>query len=202
MGLAERAFGADDALRDRGFGHQVGAGDLVGRQAAQKLQRERDARVGGQHGMAGSEDQPQEVVADLVGTGRVERVNEIRHDQRLLGLEVLADLVQLGLQHLVAAQPVECAILGRGHEPGAGLVRHALGGPMLQGGDQRVLRQFLGHSDVAHHARNTGHDLRGLDAPDGRRWHGAWPSALAIRPGAVSRWGPCTSAPRHGRRDR
>ena len=97
LGLAERALGAHDALRDRRLGHQVGAGDLVRRQAAQQLQRERDARFGGQHRMAGGEDQAQQVVADLVGAGRVERVDEVRHDQRLLRLEVVADLLQLAL---------------------------------------------------------------------------------------------------------
>ena len=44
--LGERALGADDALRDRRLGDQERSRDLVGRQAAEQSQRQRDARVG------------------------------------------------------------------------------------------------------------------------------------------------------------
>jgi hypothetical protein len=43
--VRQRAFGADDALGDRRFGHQEGAGDLLGRQAAEQPERERSARL-------------------------------------------------------------------------------------------------------------------------------------------------------------
>ena len=39
-------------------------------------------------------------------------------------------------------------------------------GPLLERGDERVLRQLLGEADVAHHAREAGDELRLLDAPD------------------------------------
>src|SRR5256885_11628417 len=38
--------------------------------------------------------------------------------------------------------------LFRSHEPAARVGRYAFGGPLLQGGDQGVLRQFLGQPDV------------------------------------------------------
>ena len=63
--LGERALGADDALRDGRLGHEKGARDLVGGQAAEQAQRERDARLGREHRMAGGEDETQQVVADV-----------------------------------------------------------------------------------------------------------------------------------------
>ena len=39
--------------------------------------------------------------------------------------------------------------------------------PLLERGDQRILRQLLGQPDVAHHAVEAGDQPRRLDAPDG-----------------------------------
>src|SRR5882757_4844964 len=52
------------------------------------------------------------------------------------------------------------------HQPGAGVVRDAGCGPALQRCDQRVLREFLGKTDVAHHPRETGDEPRLLYPPD------------------------------------
>ena len=67
---------------------------------------------------------------------------------------------------LRAAQPVDGAVLGGGHQPGAGLVGDARSRPLLERGDERVLRQLLGHADVAHHAREAGDELGLLDPED------------------------------------
>ena len=67
------------------------AGDLVGRQAAEEPQRERHPRLGGQHRMAGGEHEPQQIVADVVVAGGLER--GVRH--RLLDPEVATDLAGL-----------------------------------------------------------------------------------------------------------
>src|SRR6266498_5435452 len=39
-------------------------------------------------------------------------------------------------------------------------------GPGLERGDESLLSELLGETDVAHHPRETGDDLRGLDPPD------------------------------------
>ena len=88
--LGQRALGADDALGDGRLGDEEGARDLLGRQAAEQAQRERDARLGREHRMAGGEDQAQQVVADVV----VERGVEIRRGLLLLGLELAAELAR------------------------------------------------------------------------------------------------------------
>jgi hypothetical protein len=59
-------------------------------------------------------------------------------------VEFAADLAGLAAGQLQVAQPVERSALGHGGEPGGGVVRHAGLAPLLQGADQRVLRQFLG----------------------------------------------------------
>ena len=66
VGFGEGAFGADDALGDGGLGDEEGAGDLVGGEAAEQAEGEGDAGFGGEDGVAGDEDEAEEVVADGV----------------------------------------------------------------------------------------------------------------------------------------
>ena len=58
-------------------------------------------------------------------------------------------------------------MLRGGHEPGARIVRDARLGPALERGDERVVRQVLGETDVAGDAREPGDELGGLDPPHG-----------------------------------
>ena len=71
--LAQGPFGADDPLGDGRLRNQEGTSNLVGRQSAKQAQRERDARIGGKHRVAGGEHKAQEIVANLI----VERGIEI-----------------------------------------------------------------------------------------------------------------------------
>ena len=64
-------LGAHDALGDGRVGQQEGPGDLLGGQAADHPQRQRGARLARQQRMAGGEDQPQHLVADVVVQGGV-----------------------------------------------------------------------------------------------------------------------------------
>jgi hypothetical protein len=59
-------------LGDGRLGGEEGSGDFVCRQPAEQAERERDARLGREDGVAGREDEAQEVVAHLVIEGRVE----------------------------------------------------------------------------------------------------------------------------------
>ena len=96
--FGQRPLGADDALGDGRLGDEERARNLVGRQAAEQAQRERDARLGREHRMAGREHQAQQVVADVVIQGCV----EIRHGRVLFRLELVAELLVLALEQLVA----------------------------------------------------------------------------------------------------
>ena len=160
--LGQRPLGPDDALGDGRLGDEERARDLLGRQAPEQAQRERDARLGREHRMAGREHQAQEVVADVV----VERGVEIGRGRLLLRLELAAELLVLALEQLVPAQQVDRAMLRGGHEPGARVVRDARLRPLLERGDERVLRQLLGQPDVAHDPREAGDEPGRLDPPD------------------------------------
>ena len=91
------------------------------RQAAEQAQRERDARLGREHRVAGREHEAQEVVADVV----VERRLESSARAASAGLELVAELLVLALEPRPRRSEVDRAVLGRGHEPGARVVRDA-----------------------------------------------------------------------------
>jgi len=118
--LRERALLADDALRDRRLGDEERPGDLVRAQPAQQPQGQRDPSLGRQHGVAGHEHEPQQVVADVV-----DRVDEVVLGAVLAELEVPAELGDLALEPRVAAELVDRAAAGDRHEPGAGVVGDA-----------------------------------------------------------------------------
>ena len=92
-------------------------------------------------GWQDDEHQAQEVVADVV----VERRVEIRRTAiSCSSLELAAELLVLALEPLVPAEVIDGAMLRGGHEPGARVVRDARLRPLLERGDQRILRQVLG----------------------------------------------------------
>ena len=96
--LGEGPLGPDDPLGDGRLRDEERARDLLGRQAAEQAERERDARLGREHRMAGREHEAQEVVADVV----VERGVEIRRGRLLPGLELATELLVLALEPLVS----------------------------------------------------------------------------------------------------
>ena len=66
LGLRQRALGPHDALGHGGLPDEEGAGDLVGGEPPEEPQRERDARLGGEHGVTRDEDEAQKVVTEIV----------------------------------------------------------------------------------------------------------------------------------------
>src|SRR5229473_7005353 len=72
----------------------------------------------------------------------------------------------LALQQLVSAPMIDRAMLRGSHEPGARVVRDARLRPLLERGNESVLCEFLGKTDIAHNPRETGDDPGGLDPPD------------------------------------
>jgi hypothetical protein len=160
--VGERALGAHDALRDRRLGYEECACDLVGRQAAEQAQGQRDARLGREHRMTRGEDESQQVVADRI----VERF-VIGIARLAVYLEFVAELLELAFRQLGAAQTIDRAMLRGRHEPGARIVRHAGFRPLFERGDERVLREFFGEADIAHETREAGNQAGRFDTPDG-----------------------------------
>src|SRR5207249_915846 len=58
------------------------------------------------------------------------------------------------------------AMLRRPHQPGAGPLRHTRRRPLLEGGNQGVLRELLGRLDVAEDPGQPGDEPCRLDPPD------------------------------------
>jgi len=163
FGFAEGAFGTDDALGDSGLGEEIGAGDLVGSEAAEEAEGEGDPGFRRENGMAGDEDEAEEVVADGVVDGGVDVVGG-----ELVGaFELIAELLVFPVEELVAPEEVDGAIFGGGHEPSCWIVGDSGLGPALEGGNQGVLGEVFGEADVADYAGEGGDELCRLDTPDG-----------------------------------
>ena len=95
----------------------------------------------------------------------------VQHGVELGGSAVLrrfqfaAEQVQLAAEPFVPADLVDGPVLGGEHEPGAGVGRDALGRPLLQRGDEGVLRQFLRQADVPDQPGQAGDDPGRLEPP-------------------------------------
>ena len=83
----------------------------------------------------------------------------------LEGFEFAAEFFVLAFEALVAADVIDGPMLGGGHEPGAGVVGDARGGPLFEGGDEGVVGEVLGDADVADDAGQPGDDPGRLDPP-------------------------------------
>ena len=124
--------------------------------SSEQSQRERDPRLGRQHRMAGGEDQPQQVIADVI----VERGVEIGGRGVLRDLQLVAELLMLALEERAPAQEVDGAMLRRRHEPRAWIARNPRLGPLLERGNERVVREVLRDPDVADDTRQPGDEAR------------------------------------------
>jgi hypothetical protein len=85
----------------------------------------------------------------------------------------------LALEELVSAKEIDGMMLSGGHKPGAGVVRNARLRPPLEGGDESVLRELFGQTDIPDDTSEAGDEPGRLDPPDGvddamgiRRRHG------------------------------
>ena len=161
--LRERPLGANDALRHRRLGDQVGTGDLGGRQSRKQTQGQRNPGVARQHRVAGGEHEPQQVVLE----GIVDVRREIGRFARSAPLGLVAELACLSLVYLGATQAVDRPVLAHSHQPAARVLRHARVGPLLEGGDECLLGEVLGEADIADETCKAGDQPRRLDAPDG-----------------------------------
>jgi hypothetical protein len=151
-GVLDLAPRAHEPLGHRVLGDQEGASDLVGGEAAERAQRERDLRLQRERRVAAGHDQLEALVGD---GGLVHRL-----------LHYCRRLEQLGLlgERAVAADAVDRAVAGGGHEPGPRVVRRALARPALGGDRERVLGGLLGELEVAEEADQGRQDASPLVA--------------------------------------
>jgi len=88
--------------------------------------------------------------------------------RELLILESGGEHLVLAPQHASAAQMIQGAVLGGGHQPRPGPFRDTHRRPPFERGQQRFLRQVLGQRHVAQHSRQARDQPGLLDAPDGQ----------------------------------
>ena len=131
MRCCERPLRPDDALRDGGDRDDEGTRDLLGREAAENAQRERHTSLGREHGMTRREDQPEEVIPDVLIEIRVQVDPQLREFGRV------SDLIVLSLERRAAADQVDRMVPPRPHEPCARPFGHARDRPLLECGDER-----------------------------------------------------------------
>ena len=157
----KRLLGPKDPLAHRLLRHEEGPGDLRRREATDQTQRQRDASFHGQHRMTSGKDQPQDVIVDDLIQCLVHCLSQLL----LSFLKLPGNFLVLLREHLRTAETIDGATLCRGHQPCSGIFRDTLIGPPLQGGNQRVLGQFLGNADVAGDAGDRSDHPRRLDLP-------------------------------------
>ena len=140
--LANAALRADEPLGERPLGNEERAGDLGCREAGDLAQREGHSGVDRERRVAAREEQREALVRDRAHVGV------------LLGRNVLEPGEQLGLacERPVAPDPVDGAVAGRRHDPGAGRARHAVARPALERLREGVLHRVLGEREITEDA--------------------------------------------------
>src|SRR5581483_8854376 len=139
----------DEALGERRLQQQERAGDLAGREAAERAQRQGHLRLQGERRVAAREEQLEALVGERRGHGR-----------RRLPLEQR----QLRGERPLAPDPVDRAVAGGDREPGAGVRRDAVARPPFGGDRERLLGGRLGEVEVAEEADQGGEDAAQLVA--------------------------------------
>jgi hypothetical protein len=134
-------------LRQRRLGNEERPGDLVRLETAERAQRQRDARLERERGVAAGEDQAQPLVRDR------------RFVHVLVVLQVCfepGEQLRLALQVLLTTDPVDRPVPRDGHEPPGRVRRGAVARPALQRGGDRVLEGVRGGVAVAEVADQGG----------------------------------------------
>ena len=129
-----------EPLRHRLVGHEERAGDLLGLQPAQRSQRQRHLRLELERGVAAREEELQPLVRDR------------RLVHRLLRRLWHFEQARLRRKRAVAADAVDCAVAGGGHEPRARVGGRPVAGPALGRDRERLLSGVLGEFEVAEEA--------------------------------------------------
>src|SRR5207253_8842454 len=141
--------------------NEEGSRDLLGLQTSDQTKRERNLCLGCEHGMARDEDQAQQVIAEIVVESRI----QIWHGP-LLRTKLATKLLVLALEQSISAEVINRPMFRRGHQPGARVIGDARLRPLLERGDQSILCEIFGQSDIADDPRETGDEPGRLDPPD------------------------------------
>ena len=157
-GVADLAFGAHDALRQRRGRRQERARDLFGFEPAHLAQRQRDAGVRAQRRVAAGEDQAEAVVFDALVL--------VCHAGCRDGLELLGHAAQRGIEPGVPPQLVDCLESSGRDQPRARVLRHAFARPRVERRRERVVHRFLGPIEIAEQPNQRGQHAARIGSVD------------------------------------
>ena len=160
--VGDLALRAHDPLAHGRLGDQERAGDLAGRHAAERAQRERHSRGHLQRRVAAGEDEPQPVVHD--------RALVIHGWLRVLGVQARQLGQALGAigHRPVSAQAIDRPAPRGGGDPRPRIGRNPIAPPHLHRRLERVLHRVLGQLEVADLADQGGQHDRPLVAKRAR----------------------------------
>src|SRR4029077_19492575 len=105
----------------------------------EQTQSECNLRLSREHGMTGDENQAEQVVTYIVVESRLQVFHHDLCRAHRESIQFTAELFVLALEPRLPAKIVNRAMLGRGHQPCAWIVRHARLWPLLKRSDQRIL---------------------------------------------------------------
>ena len=140
-GAAHFSLGAHEPLRHRRLCDEERPRDLRRRQAGDLAQGQRHPRLGSERRVTAREDECEPVVGD-------------RAHVVLLGRKRLQAREQLGLarERLLAAEPVDRPVPGRGDDPRAGIRRRPVAGPAFERDREGILHRVLGAIEITEDA--------------------------------------------------
>ena len=161
--VADLPLGADDALRDGRRRAEERARDLLGRQAADLAQRQRDPRVRRERRMAAGEDEAQPIVLHDVLLDRP--VGGRRHAALRASRRSASSPSDASNR---APAPIRSIALKRPAETSQvrGLAGHAVPRPLLHGRGEGVVQRLLGEIEVAEEADERRENAAGLGSVD------------------------------------
>src|SRR5438270_4613412 len=116
--------------------------------------------------MTGREYESKKIIADVVFVCGVDCSIEIFHSRLLPRLDVATELLVLALDSLFSAKKINRTMLTGGHEPGTRVAGDTRLRPLLERGDESILCELLGKTDIAHNPRETRDEPGRLDPPD------------------------------------
>src|SRR6185436_15352580 len=84
----------------------------------------------------------------------------------LRNLQLVAELLVLALEQRPSSQQIDGSVFRRRHEPCAGIAWDAGLGPLLECGNQSVVREIFCQPDITDDASEAGDEARRFDSPD------------------------------------
>ena len=154
-GRSNDGFGARDAFFHRVGRDQIRLRDLIGGKAAHLAQRQRDATVQRERGMAAREDQSELIVVQMLFSPR------LRFARRSAG-----GLVEKLAASLVTAQHIDAFETTGGDQPRSRICGDTFDGPLLERDSERLLRGFFGSVEVSEQPDECGENSTRLGAVD------------------------------------